>query len=79
MFWRTAGRGIYATLVPEDTEIFTASASVDGINYLGKALDLEDGQVMFIRPPGLENTVDQTQSPKGSRLAGRLGRNWAMS
>ena len=58
------GYQIYATLVPETQAFFTASASVDGVNYIGKALNLADGEIMFIRPPGLVAQVDQRLVPE---------------
>jgi len=62
---------VYATLIPEDTQFFTASASLDGVNYLGKALSLSDGDTMFIRPPGLVTTINQQNPPEGIDLGGR--------
>ena len=66
-----AAHGVYATLIPEATQGFTASGGVSGVNYQGKALELADGQAMFVRPPGLVATVDQTLSPQfDANLAG---------
>ena len=66
-----AAGGIYATLIPEAAEAFTASATIDGVAHQGKALDLADGEVMFVRPPGLVKVFDQTQAPEGITLGGR--------
>jgi hypothetical protein len=56
---------VYVTLVPETAKYFTASASIDGVVHQGKALTLDDGAVMYVRPPGLVAVVDQTEDPQG--------------
>ena len=65
-----AAHGVYATLIPEATQGFTASAGVDGVNFQGKALTLADGEAMYVRPPGLVAEIDQTQSPEGTLSIG---------
>ncbi|HYW80524.1 MAG TPA: LamG-like jellyroll fold domain-containing protein, partial [Thermoguttaceae bacterium] len=66
-----AAGAIYATLIPESAEAFTASATIDGVVHQGKSLDLADGEVMFVRPPGLVAVFDQTQAPEGIALGGK--------
>ena len=40
-------------------------------HFLASVQDLADGQVLFVRPPGLTAHVDQTQAPSGPSFAGR--------
>ena len=59
------------TLIPEAADGVTASATVDGVVHQGKALQLTDGQVMYVRPPGLVKVIDQTQPPAGISFGGQ--------
>jgi hypothetical protein len=61
---------VYVTLIPETAKYFTASASVDGVVHQGKTLTLDDGAVMYVRPPGLVAVVDQTEAPEGILFGG---------
>ncbi|MCW5625793.1 MAG: hypothetical protein KIT73_13865, partial [Burkholderiales bacterium] len=63
--------GVYATLIPEAEAIVRASGDVDGVNFQGKAVDLADGDTMFIRPPGIVAHVDQRDAPDGESFGGK--------
>ena len=63
--------GVYATLIPESVQAVTASGSVGTINYQGKSVFLENGDTMFIRPPGIVATLDQRSAPTGATYGGK--------
>ncbi|HWC66681.1 MAG TPA: PKD domain-containing protein, partial [Acidimicrobiales bacterium] len=63
--------GVYALLIPEATAFFTVTAQQNSVNFLASVESLEDGQVLFVRPPGLTVDVDQTLAPAGESFGGR--------
>ena len=69
------GHKVYATLIPEATAFFTVSATRGETNFLASVETLTDGQVLYVRPPGLTAHVDQTQAPSGPEFAGRPWEN----
>ncbi|MGH8722874.1 MAG: hypothetical protein ACREU4_12870, partial [Burkholderiales bacterium] len=62
---------VYATLVLEATQFFTVSASLGGVNFLAAVESLDDGEVLYVRPPGLTTVIDQRLDPGGEEFAGQ--------
>ncbi len=71
------GLAVYATLVPEDTRFLAIAESADGIDLYASTDELADGQVLYMAPPALLATVDQSLAPSGTEKGGhswqRLG------
>jgi len=65
------GHRIYAMLVPETTQFFSFAATLAGSEYTGTAPTLTDGDVLYVREPGLRVTVDQRVAPNDETFAGQ--------
>jgi hypothetical protein len=65
------GFQVYMTLIEEGTDALSASAVLDGVDYFGDIESLADGQVLYIREPGLRATVDQRLAPADVTFGGR--------
>ncbi len=65
---------VYAMLIPEDTSDFTVSASLgsglEKVSFLASTETLNDGQVLFVRPPGGTATVNQQLAPARAEIGG---------
>jgi hypothetical protein len=73
---------VYATVIQDDDYLpgddafgdvpknFFFSAERDGIEYFARPEIIDDGQVVYVREPGLRGNVDQTQDPSGLTLDG---------
>jgi len=66
---------VYALLVPEDAQRFSVSA-VRGtgpvaVEFAGSVETLDDGQVLYVRPPGLTVNLDQRSAPDDLVFGGR--------
>jgi len=62
---------VFVLLIEEDTQFVTVSAERGNVNFIAAIETLGDGQVLYLREPGLSVAVNQQAAPAGEMLGAR--------